>query len=148
MNQLTDQEIAKVFAMYLYNKIINVDTKLKYILNPYQLNYIKYFNEGAYKLLLKPLPSISDEDAVEVAKIYWVGNKFNNTYVYKAAGGRYVLDRYILKGDPQNVVPATNIYFLIQYLISKGYDVPQWFGIDHWANGKFLIELGVAIEKQ
>jgi hypothetical protein len=36
---------------------------------------------------------------------------------------------------------------LFQYLISKGYAVPLWFGIDYWANGKTAIELNIAIQK-
>jgi hypothetical protein len=32
------------------------------------------------------------------------------------------------------------------YLISKLYAVPLWFGVNHWANGKTAFELGIAAE--
>jgi len=34
-----------------------------------------------------------------------------------------------------------------QYLILNKYAVPLFFGVDHWANGKTAIELGIAIGK-
>jgi hypothetical protein len=37
-------------------------------------------------------------------------------------------------------------YISFQYLISKRYAVPIWFGALHWANGRTAFELGIAIE--
>lgn len=36
----------------------------------------------------------------------------------------------------------------IQFLADMGYMVPIWFGVDHWANGKSLFELKIAVNEK
>ena len=89
--------------------------------------------------VLTPLASITDEHAVEVAKLsFKVRYCENNTPILHFVG------REVLGSDYKNVLK----WEIREYLISKGYAVPLWFGLNHWANGKTAIELEIAIEKQ
>lgn len=175
MQQLTNKEIAKVFALHL-----GCDAKTNEpIANLYAINtdgFREYITPDGYKhcdphhktdkLLLTPLSQISDEDAIEVAKIC---TGLKDSTKFKVCVPNSTFWRYVeLSGTSLEVrimfkqcnIIMCNVYnnsvsqsgnpevnLAIQYLISKGYDVPLWFGIDHWANGKTAIELGIAINK-
>lgn len=158
MSQLTNEETAKVFAMYL-NDTAKVNTKdgamhlvsvdifheTVDVCESYDSVEPHYENIQDVKLLLRRLPSVSDEDKKEFIAITLPGDKIRNivataetlsferklTYQYSA--GQYFWN--------------TLFYHQYEYLKSKGYAVPLWFGIDHWANGKNAFELNIAIEK-
>ncbi|HRI34983.1 MAG TPA: hypothetical protein PLD02_14640 [Saprospiraceae bacterium] len=130
-NKLTNEEIARVFAMY-YGKKTDAP-------HPYDIvtgTMIDYISVGMLKMKLQltPLSLISDEDAVEVAKMEDSKN-INRGYEWLSRKGK------VLAYQPLKDVNA------YQYLISKCYAVPLFFGINHWANGKTAIELGIAIDK-
>lgn len=144
-NKLTNQEIAKVFAMYIgcalyirpYGTIHKA--KLSGVLpdkifaqaDGDKAPSFYYTEKCECKLLLKTSYSITDEDAIQVAKFQgWIINEDNLKNV------SWSLQNEFFEID----------YTTYQYLISKGYAVPLWFGVDHWANGKTAIELGIAIE--
>lgn len=137
MNKLTNKEIAKVFALYFDAEVSTEgwDHALVmanwYTQRTHGRDRAEYFNTK--KLFLTPLDQISDEDAIEVAKIM---NSENNS---SAAGLAKYVRSWIYKYRENDMV--------FQYLISEGYAVPLWFGIDHWANGQTAIELGIAIKK-
>lgn len=165
MNQLTNEEIAKVFAMYfpcecritngnpnqvlflqqLGSDFCNVGSHINHI-GGYRNNYT------AVKLLLKSLSNISDEDAVEVAKFAFT--EVVNHYQLIEIGKDYI--NYIFLGGSLSNRRSQDVdqfdvnhnFQIYQYLISKGYAVPLFFGVNHWANGKTLIELGHAIENK
>lgn len=61
---------------------------------------------------------------------------------------RYIVTEYNLFVQA-NLIQSSNplTIYAYQYLIFKGYAVPLWFGVNHWANGKTAIELGIAIDK-
>lgn len=115
-----------------------------------------YYSFGHFQLILKPLSAITDEDALEVAKI--VG--FENPEVYSRTED-YVLIQE--KGKPVNNKSVSiwfdgeiladgserttyefsiseGISFVYQYLQSKGYDLPQYL-----LGGKTLKEAGLCI---
>lgn len=160
---LTREETAKAISLYLYANVHYRD--YTYCVsdedyekeNNHELNYLRVLTPSTLttsysgsivsrdvskiKLLLTPLSAITDEHAVEVAKMY--------------GGVRLKIDQdgFIQVIDENNMVPrwfiiSTIPVELYMYLISKSYEVPLFFGIDHPCNGKTAIECGIAIIKQ
>lgn len=127
-NKLTNEEIAKVFAMYLgcevtdYSGVgitgMGIDISTGISQYGVSTSGENLFDFGKVKLLLTPLSAITDEHDKERTAL------FNS---YDDSGIAYP--------------------FMYQYLISKGYAVPLFFGINHWANGKTAIQLQIAIDK-
>lgn len=98
---------------------------------------------------LLSLKNISDEHAIEVAKILGV------EYAKEPFGSDKHFDKEGLIQFVQEIFTnaycdavACNAIKLFQYLQSLGYDVPLYFGLDNPNNGKTAIELGIAIEKE
>lgn len=161
MNNLSNQEIARVFAMYYFAEC----TTAKY--PPFEkgtVNTIGTIPTDAdyFKLLLTPLTAITDEHAIEVAKIIspvkgkLIATKYNNSNSIKSVlfpdnESNYTrLDIYSdlsmgWVGKNLDDVDYFRMPFVIQYLISKGYAVPLFFDIGHPDNGKDAIQLGLAI---
>jgi len=139
--ELTNEEIARVFAMYF--ELVTYE----WYTNPEDLNVaivdgktVKFISEGKHtgepKMRLTPLSSITDEHAIEVCDIEF-GKPERRTLE---------LSDYIERGKEYAISDAFE-YDIYQYLILKGYAVPLFFGVGHWANGKTAIELGIAIDK-
>lgn len=162
--KLTNEEIARVFAMYLgcdiefvYNSpyvtwirenrranLIGV-RGIAAVLNPIRRNGKLDKNSENHlkvhlcKLLLTPLKNISDEDAIEVAKLK-KKNIYNEGDEDAPKGRQGLLDYgYGI------VITKSFCHEGFQYLMQKGYAVPLFFKVNHWANGKTAIELGIAI---
>lgn len=89
-----------------------------------------------YKLILKPLSSITDEDAIEVAKMI---NGMASIMKEKdlIGEGKYFIDECFYSNIEYYPSYVINVY---QYLQSKGYDLPQYL-----LGGKILFEAGLAI---
>lgn len=163
MQQLTRDEIDRIQAMYWGAKT-NYLSKEGDMDEPYKIGERFYvdlsqFNRCKVKLLLTPLASISDDDAIEVAKIANVLP--NNWFEYK----KYSVDKVEHPNEGTEVrvlgysVRITNdgqIYFydysrpttaiaihgiidVLDYLRSKSYALPY--------KGQSLFELGIAIDK-
>lgn len=115
------------------------------------------------KLLLSPLSEITDEDAIalfkakagvntnedkaEILSIIRGKNHVQLNYRYIHPDMNYNNDdgySYSAWAFSTNTVSDIVTF---QQLISLGYSVPLWFGINHWANAKAPIELGIAIDK-
>lgn len=140
--KLTNEEIAKVFAMYVPCKILNgVDGDLtQRDLRYKNIDTYTYTMVGQPKLLLYPLINITDEHAIEVGKIWgYLVDKTNPLIMEKC--------HRIANDYSKIVMNATIAIEINEYLKSKGYAVKLWFGIDHWANGKTAIDLKIAIDK-
>lgn len=153
--QLTNEEIAKVFAMYL-----DCECKEDYsgkekgtLVSVYRNGYCGVLHKVIWKvacnettLLLKPLSSITDEDAMSVG-LMCVGR--DKPALLDHAGKKYIDRLYFpektLGRNVENPMLFVNIN---QYLISRSYAVPLFFAPNHWANGKTAIELGIAIDPQ
>jgi hypothetical protein len=140
--QLTNNEIAKVFAMYLGT---DVRIGFRQGWNAQPIERLDIYNisdertlEG--ELLLTPLSKITDEHAIEVTKIEepveLTGTKTAGTNRTVGYGKSLVI----------NCISCLH-WKTYQYLIQQGYAVPLFFGLNHSCNGKDAIELGVAIDK-
>ena len=139
--QLTKEEIARVFAMYL-------GCECKWRQHTYKVNSAKFvtgindilpFNET--KLLLTPLEKISDEHAIEVAR-------FKKKNIFQENDYDRPRTKHGMKDLGNGICISKNMCWEgYQYLISKGYSVPLFFGLNHWANSKTPIELNIGIEK-
>lgn len=192
-NKLTNEEIAKVFAMYLGCEFLAERWSGKVfkemaVRNVSDYNIVIYSSElkrngvdgtgnspyaamcSEIKLLLKPLSSITDEYAIEVAELinnekYKEGEEFKVVkedakisiysskiihtsipdYGYRYETKIYIEDCFVSPINPYSALVEMG-YYAYQYLISKGYALPLFFAPTHWANGKTAIELGIAIE--
>jgi len=192
MEKLTNEEIARVFAMYWGGKVSTVDGDGKMLtLYPkcitVALNKITFGQDlhgldigngglhrsyphygGACKLYLTPLSKITDEHAIKLSELI-NDEKFNESETFKVIseenrivvysskvlhdsvdmGYRYTTtiysDMYAIKSKPYSGIQQMP-YEAYQFLIQQGYNVPLFFGINHWANAKTPIELGIAIE--
>jgi hypothetical protein len=156
--QLSNKEIARVFAMYLGCKIV------------YQQNHSLVFKVSGIVieniidenletpdrlLLLTPLSKITDEHAIEVAQLVPFSSNSPNLKTYKtdyeycmhikltpdSIGFRY--REYKISLEKLCLENST----VFQYLVQQSYAVPLFFGINHPCNGKDAITLGVAIDK-
>lgn len=146
--ELTTQEIARVCTMYIgaevqheegdYSKLVGVvlDSLCCIHIETGSYGEVNVYRFG--KLLLTPLSEITDEDAIEV------GDLLGFTTHKNEMGKWFVRDGFVHRTDA-HPMRYINIH---QFLISRGYSVPLFFGIDHWANGLTAIELGIAIPHQ
>lgn len=176
--KLTNLEIARVFAMYLGCQMTyedgmddSIEKEESTLMGITTTGVVNDENadesgEGFYsveecKLHLTPLPKISDEHAIEVAKIhnrkYWVGPGASQ-FEIDAITPEMIRDNLVKEGRKlvQHYEAGHRWYeggslewlYSFQQLIMWGYAVPLYFGLNHWANGKTAIELNIAKEKQ
>lgn len=181
--KLTNEEIAKVFGMYLGQRVYlpNDDETLILTGSSIFSNTTEmaesedsvdtsYCDFDVAKLLLTPLSKISDEDVLELCKLYspeiygdyrfkkWYieqnGTKSDtwNTIEIKRQSDTYCFELDKIDGemrlyDEEMIDSASVNHYYQQWYFMKGYAVPLFFGIDHWANGKTAIELGIALDK-
>ncbi len=144
--QLTQDEAVKVFAMYWGQAI------LRYESDP-ELYQINRHNIDCKPMVLQltKLDQITERHAVDLVKLrsdvyleitiddQWRNGKeygFSFAFQYESSRRR----RF------QNVNWTSLTPMQFQYLVQKGYALPIFFSIGHWANGKNAIELGLAIE--
>lgn len=154
--------IAKVIAPYLGQRLsaelIYKGFTCELVINNFTTSMANGMTIGTAiqnnaKLILKPLSSITDEDAIEVGKIifgeeYSVGEvNRNNDYevsvkVLKPNTTVNQNVRICFDGNFSNCngYGLRNVLRAIQYLISKGYDLPN-----HLLDGKTLFESRLAI---
>lgn len=150
-NKLSNEEIARVFSMY-WGAEISINTSLvkKRIINGAGFNAIGELliitNDGNFgithwgiKLLLTPLSKVTDEDAIAISDIW--DNFFLHPDRCKVEErihfGKHIVSsgKYLHKWEA------------LEYLKMHHYLIPLFFGVNHWANSKTAIELGIAIEK-
>lgn len=168
--KLTNEEIAKVFAMYYPLRPINAIYNDRSYENTTatDLKALGMVIGNDVVLPLTLLSEITDEHAIKVAELaaclyYRIDETFKvikedgriDVYSSKVMhtdgidiGYRYKTTIYEdcfyhKSGEPTRPIN----YMAYQYLVSNGYAVPLWFGIDHWANGKTPIELEIALDK-
>lgn len=154
--ELTTQEIARVCTMYIgaevqheegdYSKLVGVvlDSLCCIHIETGSYGEVNVYRFG--KLLLTPLSEITDGHLEQLCKI--LGCTPHLTY-------QLMTDLFTVLVNDEMPIEETgitlnmlSIFYLHQFLISRGYDVPLWFGIDHPANGLTAIELGIAIPHQ
>jgi hypothetical protein len=172
MSNLTNEEIRKVHAMYWGQYIIKVmlaswdGEPLREIdILTMESDSFKYF-----KLSLTSLKLITDEHAIRLAELincskyaadetFKVVKEDERISVHSSEvkhetipifGYRYETRIYTdcyVSGIGMYSLTKQMPYEAYQQLINWGYSVPLYFGLDHWANGKTAIELGIAIDK-
>jgi hypothetical protein len=135
--QLTNVEIAKIVAMYFGQRISTY--------NGYGLDIVAdNLNEAVnrkWKLLLTPLSEITDEHAIEVAKIH------KHDVIKKHYSDDDLRNYLIMQGKRIAIKMYEEDYRVYLYLVQQGYAVPLFISLNHPCNGKDAIELGIAIEK-
>lgn len=99
----------------------------KYCLTGERLDNIQCGEKG--KLILKPLSLITNEDSNEVSNIFNVDVNYANRIIAS-----------LKLNEPIQTSTPIQMLSVYQYLISKGYDIPQ-----HVLGGKTLFEYGLAI---
>lgn len=158
-HQLTNEEIVRVFAMYLGCKAWS---EYHYVSNPDGDGGHVYRGEtemdaetiidfdcqySKIKLCLTPLSGISDEHAIVLANIL----KYKSEeYFIKNTGYTRIdaVKKLLIEGSSGYYGGnALNITYAFQQIALWGYPVPLFFGLDHPCNGKNAIELGLAIDK-
>lgn len=143
--EITKETKIRLFAQYLGCKVEWMDESAV----PFQRKGQRRFNlpDGFggvsrnidhYALVLKPLSSITDEDAIELASIHkWKELWKEDGYMDEEAINRSLIE----KG---NDMVTTELFKLpikgYQFLQSKGYDLPQYL-----LGGATLKEAGLAI---
>jgi len=145
---LTDEIKEKVFAQYLHHRwkfksdVEGFEKAIKHRLSLSDINNILYnpqFKKCDIVLILKPLSLISEDDAFEIGKIIEIDREnydLSNITAITAIGRQFA--KAILIYDFSRYTPITiNIY---QFLLSKGYDLPQYL-----LGNKTLNESGLAI---
>lgn len=133
--EITNEIKAKVFAQYLGQKVwYNGTGSTNSIMDGNKL----YSND--YKLLLRPLSAITDEDAIEVANLNYVPEYFDGDNKSAANLGRYWVKQ--IREMRHDDTPKY-VWLTFQYLQSKGYDLPHYL-----LGGKTLKEAGLAIYEQ
>lgn len=148
-NKLTNEEIFYIFAVHYGTKVLTTDGERQVIGLAFDRVYVKthppaispstaYFTYtySEAKLLLTPLDKITDEHAITVAKIMGISDV------------REDVAPFIKKGVIETIKKGSGGYKIYLFLISEGYAVPLFFGLNHWANGKTAIELKIAIENK
>jgi len=122
-----------------------------------------YLNKDGSQLLLTPLKKITDEHAIVMIKIfgrYSDNQEYKIHYKTNTFSENFAQLYYEYEGDIKVVANfdkdgfhaissnrGETYFFAYQELIKMGYAVPIYFGLNHWANGKTAIELGIAIER-
>lgn len=145
---ITHEIKAKSLAPYLFQRVVkmNGDTELQLLT---LLKITEWFTlNNEYKLVLKPLTLITDEDAIEMAELFG------------GVHGKILLNRpadlenndihfavQVYTNEPKYTTYCTPKYWTdgygvkaYQFLQSKGYDLPTYL-----LDGKTLKESGLAI---
>jgi acyl-CoA-binding protein len=165
---LNREQIARVFTMYIgcschdvYNDRVGEFSGLYVVNNEY---YVQHkigwtLRQDEIKLLLAPLSSITDEDAIEVVRLCGMPKNAEVLKVIKTP--EHVEVEYRWKNKPAELntkdgysysaiasgLRGDNKWEVREYLIQKGYAVPLFIEPNHPDNGKTAIELGLAIDK-
>lgn len=168
MYNLTNEERARIFGMYIGNKcLIKIEqgsySTVLQVTGDMINNYLSYKDGDRvdFVLLLTPLSKITDEHAIEVAKIwhpnyYWKVIKKSKgillvecddyiMWIDCVNASFYFEEKYIgfenidaHRGEKETTY-CENIVEIIDYLRELGYSLPY--------KGKCLFELGIAIDK-
>lgn len=154
MQKLSNEEIARVFAMYPGARVINPrfpDSGVSYDLTMAGWFGGSYFNKHREDcwdnrvLQLHDLEQISDASVTDLAKIL----KFSENELESAKREvvHVILSSYSLADfcGPYPNIYSQNIHHCYEYLKTKFHSVPLFFGAGHWANGKNAVQLNIAV---
>lgn len=156
INTLTAEESARVFAMYFGEEIqyarhdegsieprqVGRVLDAQCLLTLLELSDISGVENHitSVRLLLRPLSALSDEDAVEVARILC----FRGDNVPAQVRDLFTQQDSWLRKNTD----CFKFLSAAQHLIAQGYDLPLFITPGHPDNGKTAIEIGLAIAKE
>lgn len=144
--------IAKVFSPYLGQRLsaelIYKGFTCELVINNFTTSMANGMTIGTAiqnnaKLILKPLSSITMDDAIEVCKIY--GHEKGQVIISPKEDKLTIIEFKIAEYNSEYIWLSLNTnekwnIFVYQYLQSKGYDLPQFL-----LGGKTLEKSGLAI---
>lgn len=144
--------MAGIFALYIGQPIILFDKEGNQIpatiegidfIGKKLISERTFYNFEETKILLTPLAAITEEDIMEIGKMRGLDEEYFADRKTDAIG----LTKLLFIEEIYKIKCSHSGLDIYQYLISKGYAIPLWFGIDHWANSKTALELGIGINK-
>lgn len=117
MTKLTPQLKEKLYALY-WGQEVKCYTQLD---GPFMIDDGRKMRTSVSYLLLRPITQVTDEEAIEVAKIWRPlrGNVGYNSQFHTAICGREIIDR--LNGYDRDF---ETFMLLTDYLRSKGFALP------------------------
>lgn len=144
MKNLTPQQILRVFALYIGAQAVYTNTSgysIERNVDSHTISRIEAGRHELYKLILRQLSAITDEDAVQVARILDIepellGDKDSFVEAFFDQSPGFMIDAY----------RGAAYFWVAQYLIQRGYSVPVFIESGHPDNGKTAIELGLAVD--
>ena len=165
MNTLTNEERARIFAMYMPCDVMDLfnDSGGKFVGLDYNNNSVQVLHKAVWhlnydevKLLLMPLSKITDEHAIEVAKLWHKGALFNMWEIDTRTQGYLELvnkttkqiiriwstgsiDFQLVVGNETLFDNCEAVVEMIDCIRELGYAIPY--------KGKSLFDLGIAIDK-
>ena len=168
MNNLTTEQKARIFAIYIRQTCCNIKglstpqkicgvnsscTDIKPDTWDYNNKPPRSWEFDELNLILRPLKSITNEDAIEVARL---NEDFYSVYIEPEDLLRDEMDEHSFLVYQRCFVDRDDrIEYVFsdclksdqfQYLIQRGYAVPLFIAPGHPDNGKTAIELGLAID--
>ena len=159
--EITNEIKAKVFAQYLGHRVEldnggskvtktlcavgGINDEAEYIkLRVGNFAHAVFVKENSFKLILKPLSAITDEDAIDIAVLAGMVRPMNRFEFVISRHINYtkrILSEYFEGYKPTEEIITGNVWLSIyQFLQSKGYDTPQYL-----LGGKTLAQSGLAI---
>ena len=141
--EITNETKAKVFAQYLgqFAGLENIKSRyvLTYCLSDTYGISLKDCIVLDYKLILKPLSAITEQDATEAAKLTGADITEHNLHEWDLSALTKNFEQVFLAADEPSLT-GTQGLMAIGFLQSKGYDLPNFY-----LGGKTLHQSGLAI---
>lgn len=151
--ELTTEQKARVFAMYIGQRVSTpgrsyhpsyngIDKDGKAIMSPSTLAdcHEGTFSYDDFKLHLKPLSAITDEDAEDFITI-------RGSINWKGPQDKEAVRKFVLAAIGPPIEQGFGFHWETHsFLLQRGYAVPCFISPGHPDNGKTPIELGLAIE--
>ena len=154
--EITDDIKYKVLLQYFGCKVIHKNMGIVCDWTTITENTYKRFKDESFKLVLKPISAITDEDAMEVSKICYKENfrkikryhdhieleidDLNDLRIYFNAEIKTAWRETVSCKDIESDEQLLTYINCIDYLRSKGYDTPQYL-----LGGKTLFDCELAI---
>lgn len=118
--EINDKNKFALYSQYILAEVPMLSKNSEGELNWKTLEYVRDFDCW---IELKPLSSISDEDAIEAGKIYWEGSDNREFYI---THGKKVVNNLMDEGSVYS--DAMPLLKLFDFLRSRGYAL-SWMGL-------------------
>lgn len=141
--ELTNNEKAKVYAMYWGNRI---DAGIKTVVNSSWIQKVT-IGKTNMLLILTPLDKVSDDHLNTIGAFCFNLKYDDSIQLGRDYIGYLFLNRRLSLKECSKIQQFSMVHHtqIFQFLISTGYAAPLWFGVTDWANNKTALDLGLAI---